>query len=109
MTTDQGILFALIGALFVFLIWGRYRYDLVAFGALLIAYLLGLVPTDEVFAGFGHPAVIIIALVLIISRGLYLSGAIEMMAGRDLGRRAQYPAPHRRDGGRIGCAVGGDE
>ena len=81
MTTDQGILFALIGALFVFLIWGRYRYDLVAFGALLIAYLLGLIPTDEVFAGFGHPAVIIIALVLIISRGLYLSGAIEMMAG----------------------------
>jgi di/tricarboxylate transporter len=81
MTTDQGLLFALIGALFVFLIWGRYRYDLVAFAALLIAYLLGLVPSDEVFAGFGHPAVIIIALVLIISRGLYLSGAIEMMAG----------------------------
>ena len=52
-----------------------------ALGALLIAYSLGLVPTDEVFAGFGHPAVIITALVLIISRGLYLSGAIEMMAG----------------------------
>ena len=52
-----------------------------ALGALLIAYLLGLVPTDEVFAGFGHPAAIITALVLIISRGLYLSGAIEMMAG----------------------------
>ncbi|MEK9792733.1 MAG: SLC13 family permease [Halieaceae bacterium] len=81
MTTDQGLLFALIGALFVFLIWGRYRYDLVAFAALLIAYLLGLVATDQVFVGFGHPAVIIIALVLIISRGLYLSGAIEMMAG----------------------------
>ena len=81
MTTDQGLLFALIGALFVFLIWGRYRYDLVAFAALLIAYLLGLVSTDQVFVGFGHPAVIIIALVLIISRGLYLSGAIEMMAG----------------------------
>jgi hypothetical protein len=29
-STDQGTLFALIGALFVFLIWGRYRYDLVA-------------------------------------------------------------------------------
>ena len=81
MTTDQGLLFPLIGALFVFLIWGRYRYDLVAFAALLIAYLLGLVSTDQVFVGFGHPAVIIIALVLIISRGLYLSGAIEMMAG----------------------------
>ena len=81
MTTDQASLFALIGGLFVLLIWGRYRYDLVAFGALLVAYLLGLIPTEEVFAGFGHPAVIIIALVLIISRGLYLSGAIELIAG----------------------------
>ncbi|MBL6699993.1 MAG: SLC13 family permease, partial [Luminiphilus sp.] len=81
MSTDQASLFALIGALFVLLIWGRYRYDLVAFGALLVAYLLGLIPTEEVFAGFGHPAVIIIALVLIISRGLYLSGAIELTAG----------------------------
>ena len=81
MTTDQTILFSLIGALFVFLIWGRYRYDLVAFGALLLAYLMGVVPTEEVFSGFGHPAVIIIALVLIISRGLYLSGAIELIAG----------------------------
>ena len=81
MTTHQAMLFALIGGLFVFLIWGRYRYDLVAFGALLIAYLLGLIPTEAVFAGFGHPAVIIIALVLIISRGLYLSGAIELIAG----------------------------
>lgn len=81
MTTDQAMLFSLIGVLFVFLIWGRYRYDLVAFGALLVAFLLGLIPTEEVFAGFGHPAVIIIALVLIISRGLYLSGAIELIAG----------------------------
>jgi len=79
------MLFALIGALFVFLIWGRYRYDLVAFGALLVAYLLGLIPTEQVFSGFGHPAVIIIALVLIISRGLYLSGAIELIAGALLG------------------------
>ena len=74
------MLFALIGALFVLLIWGRYRYDLVAFGALLLAYLLGSVPGDQVFAGFGHPAVVIIALVLIISRGLYLSGAVELIA-----------------------------
>ena len=74
------MLFVLIGTLFVFLLWGRYRYDIVAFGALLTAYLLGLIPTDQVFSGFGHPAVIIIALVLIISRGLYLSGAIELIS-----------------------------
>ncbi|NCZ63016.1 MAG: SLC13 family permease [Cellvibrionales bacterium] len=80
MNTQQAMLFILIGTLFVFLIWGRYRYDIVAFGALLTAYLLGLIPTERVFSGFGHPAVIIIALVLIISRGLYLSGAIELIS-----------------------------
>lgn len=79
-TTDQGLLFALIILIFAFLLWGRFRYDLVAFAALVIAALLGLVPRGEVFAGFGHPAVVIIALVLIVSRGLYRSGVIDILA-----------------------------
>ena len=66
--------------MFVFLIWGRWRYDLVAFVALLIALLTGLVPKELAFSGFGHPATIIIALVLIVSRGLSNSGAIELVA-----------------------------
>ena len=33
--TDQNILFTLLFFVFVFLIWGRWRYDLVAFSALL--------------------------------------------------------------------------
>ncbi len=65
---------------FVFLIWGRWRYDLVAFCALLVALLAGVVPTDLAFSGFGHSAVVIIALVLIVSRGLSNSGAIELVA-----------------------------
>ncbi len=77
---DQIVLFALVFLIFVFLLWGRFRYDLVAFTALVVAYLLGVVPKDDVFSGFGHPAVVIIALVLIISRGLYRSGAIELLA-----------------------------
>lgn len=80
MTPDQITLFALLAFVFVFLIWGRWRYDLVAFVALLAAILLGLVPTEQAFAGFGHPAVVIIALVLIVSRGLSNSGAIELLA-----------------------------
>ena len=35
MTTDQALLFGLLFFVFVFLIWGRWRYDLVAFVALL--------------------------------------------------------------------------
>ena len=65
---------------FVFLIWGRWRYDLVAFVALLSALLTGVVPSELAFSGFGHPATVIIALVLIASRGLSNSGAIELLA-----------------------------
>lgn len=80
MTLDQIILFALLFFVFVFLVWGRWRYDLVAFVALLAALLTGIVPADKAFSGFGHPAVVIIALVLIVSRGLSNSGAIELLA-----------------------------
>ncbi len=78
--TDQNILFILLFFVFVFLIWGRWRYDLVAFSALLIAAGVGVIPTSEVFSGFGHPAVVVIALVLIVSRGLSNSGAIELLS-----------------------------
>jgi di/tricarboxylate transporter len=80
MTGDQISLFALLFFVFVFLIWGRWRYDLVAFIALIAAVLLGLVPTAEAFSGFGHPATVIIALVLVVSRGLMNSGAIDLLA-----------------------------
>ena len=80
MTTDQLLLFALLFFVFVFLIWGRWRYDLVAFVALLAALLLGLVPKEQAFSGFGHPATVIIALVLVVSRGLSNSGVIELLA-----------------------------
>ncbi|MCH8943849.1 MAG: SLC13 family permease [Proteobacteria bacterium] len=80
MTPDQLTLFGLLFFVFVFLIWGRWRYDLVAFVALLIALLTGVVPKEQAFSGFGHPATVIIALVLIISRGLSNSGAIELVA-----------------------------
>ncbi len=80
MTGDQAILFTLLFGVFVFLIWGRWRYDLVAFVALLVALLTGVVPKAEAFSGFGHPATVIIALVLIVSRGLSNSGAIELLA-----------------------------
>ena len=80
MTLDQILLFSLLGIILGMLVWGRFRYDLVAFGGLVVAYLIGVVPANQVFSGFGHPAVAIIALVLIISRGLSRSGAIELLA-----------------------------
>jgi di/tricarboxylate transporter len=75
------LLFLLFAAVFALLVWGRLRFDLIAFAALILAALAGLVPSSEIFSGFGHSAVIIIALVLIVSRGLMNSGAVELVAG----------------------------
>jgi len=80
MNTDLIILFTLLFFVFAFLIWGRWRYDLVAFMALVVALLTGVVPVEQAFVGFGHPATIIIALVLIVSRALSNSGAVELLA-----------------------------
>ena len=80
MTTDQAILFTLLFFVFALLISGRLRYDLVAFMALTVALILGVVPKEQAFSGFGHPATIIIALVLIVSKGLSNSGVVELVA-----------------------------
>ena len=72
--SDQSIVFLLISTALILFIWGRIRYDLVAFIALISGAVVGVIPTQNVFSGFGHPAVVIIALVLIISRGLVRSG-----------------------------------
>ncbi|WP_120502473.1 SLC13 family permease [Roseovarius sp. EL26] len=79
MTTDQIILFCLFGAVFAMLLWGRYRYDLVAFSALLIGVVLGVVPEKDAFSGFGHPATLVVALVLVVSAGLVRSGAVFLI------------------------------
>ncbi|MEP3278839.1 MAG: SLC13 family permease [Stappiaceae bacterium] len=91
MTQDQLLLFGIFAVVFIFLIWGRWRYDLVAFMALLVALLLGLVPNENAFSGFGHPATVIVALVLVVSRGLVNAGAVDIITrnlvdpGRSLG------------------------
>ncbi len=84
--TDQNILFTLLFFVFVFLIWGRWRYDLVAFSALLVAVVTGVVPAGDAFAGFGHPAVLVVALLLIVSRGLSNAGVIELLSSYLLDR-----------------------
>lgn len=79
-TTDQLTILALLGGVLAMLLWGRFRYDLVAFGALVIAVIIGAVPGETAFEGFGHPATIIIALVLVVSYGLAASGAVALIA-----------------------------
>ncbi|WPZ14650.1 SLC13 family permease [Nitratireductor rhodophyticola] len=80
MTYEQIFLFSLLGVVFAFLVWGRIRYDLVAFAALIIAVVAGVVDAHDAFMGFGHEAVVIIALVLIVSRAMMNAGAVELIA-----------------------------
>ncbi|MDA9208414.1 SLC13 family permease [Octadecabacter sp.] len=79
MTQDQIILFSLFGSVFAMLLWGKFRYDIVAFTALMIGVTVGVVPTKDAFSGFGHPATIIVALVLVVSAGLVRSGAVYLI------------------------------
>lgn len=80
MSFDQIFLLGLLVFIFSLLLWGKFRYDIVAIAALFIAFVVGVIPHEQVFSGFSHPATIIIALVLIVSRGLSNSGAIELLS-----------------------------
>jgi di/tricarboxylate transporter len=79
LNSDQIILLLILLALLVLLVWGRWRYDIVALGALFTASIFGLVPQTELFSGFGNPATITVVLVLIVSFGLTKSGAVEFV------------------------------
>ncbi len=73
--------FGLLIALLVAFVVGRPRYDVAALLALLAAALLGLVPASEAFLGFGHPAVVTVAAMLVISHGLTNAGVVSVLSG----------------------------
>lgn len=104
MTNQQMILVALFAAILAALLWGRFRHDLVAAAGLFAAVILGLVPEDKAFSGFSHPAVVIVALVLIASRAIENSGAVAYAATR-LGNDGRPLWLHIAIIGTIGAAL----
>ncbi|MEQ8802206.1 MAG: SLC13 family permease, partial [Haliea sp.] len=80
MTTDQALILTILLATVGMFFWGKWRHDMVALGALLASVLAGLVAPDVAFSGFGHPAVITVACVLVLSSGLQSSGAVDALA-----------------------------
>ena len=82
MLSDQNVLVVTICVLVGLLIWGRWRYDAVTLVALATLVLFDVIPINSAFSGFGHPAVIIVALVLLISRGLQESGFVGLIGGQ---------------------------
>ncbi|WP_417530061.1 SLC13 family permease [Marinobacter lipolyticus] len=90
MTTEQGMVFGILTATLGLFIWNRLRFDVVSMLALLAIALTGLVPSGELFTGFGHPAVVTVAAVLVISQGLVNGGVVDNIA-RLLGRVGHRP------------------
>lgn len=85
--------FALAALLVVTLalfIWGRWRPEIVALCALLVATISTLVPADSAFSGFGHPAVITVAAILVVSQALMSAGLVDLVA-RPLDRLKSSP------------------
>ena len=84
--SDQYLLSLTLIALLGLFVWGKVRYDALAIGALFVLVVLDIIPANQAFAGFAHPAVITVALVLIISQGLSNSG-IAGLVGKLIGGR----------------------
>ncbi|MEE9334959.1 MAG: SLC13 family permease [Granulosicoccaceae bacterium] len=82
MTTEQIIISAILLMAMLMFGWGKWRYDLVAMSALVACVVARLVDPNEAFAGFGHPAVITVAAVLIISSALKNAGVVDEIASR---------------------------
>lgn len=80
MSHDQIAITVVMIAVIGMFMWGRWRHDMVAVGALLACVVLGLVAPGQAFAGFSHPAVVTVACVLVLSRGLQLSGAVDVLS-----------------------------
>ncbi|MBF8224318.1 SLC13 family permease [Halomonas sp. 328] len=78
------LVYGVLGLTLVGFVWGHFRYDLVALMALLGSVLLGLVPGEAAFLGFGHPAVITVAAVLVLSKGFERSGLVDIIAEQAL-------------------------
>lgn len=91
LTGPQILSFALIGGAVAMFAWGRFRYDLIALVALVIALATGDVTAKQAFTGFTSDVVVIIACALIVSAAIARSGVIEWAVGPLIERLHRAP------------------
>ncbi len=82
MTIPQILAFSIIAFMMVAFVWGRWRYDLVAVGALLAAVAVGVVKPEAAFSGFSDDIVIIVGSALVVSAAVSRSGIMEVAIQR---------------------------
>jgi di/tricarboxylate transporter len=76
---QQTIVYIVLAVTLVLFFYGRWRYDVVALLSLLALTIFDIVPPKDAFLGFGHPAVITVAAVMVVSRGFENSGLVELI------------------------------
>ncbi len=76
-----------LGVVVVLFVWNRIPVELVAVGSALALYALGVLTLPEALAGFGDPAVILIAALFVVSEALDSSG-VTTWVGQSLVDRA---------------------
>jgi di/tricarboxylate transporter len=91
MPLHQMIVFAVIGVMLVLFLSNIIRYDLVAVMGLVVLAVTHVLKPDMVFTGFGNPAVVTVAAVLIMSHGMWQSGVVDLLA-KWLGRATKTPS-----------------
>ncbi|KJS43679.1 MAG: citrate transporter [Roseovarius sp. BRH_c41] len=88
MTAPQMMILGVLALTMGLFLWGRLRHDVVALSSLMACVVTGLVPAADAFVGFGHPAVITVACVLVLSQGLQNTGAVDALTRAVLPRQA---------------------
>jgi len=79
---QQLFVIAILGGALIFFIKDRWRYDVIALLTMIIIMIIGILPYETVLANFGHPVVIIVGSMFIISHALVRSGFIDSIVTR---------------------------
>ena len=106
MTADQITLFIIFAIVMVLMLWGKWRYDIVAFTGLIAGVLTGIVPAGEAFSGFANPATMTVALILVVTAGLQRAGVVAMLTRLLSGAKRSIPA-HVAIMGGVGAFISG--
>ena len=87
---EQAVTWLVLFVVLYSIVSGKIRYDLTAFGGLLLLGILGLRKPSELFSGFSSPALFTIVTVLVMSAGIVESGLLSGLGKKIAARIHQH-------------------
>jgi di/tricarboxylate transporter len=79
MTPQIAAIYIIIIISLILFALNRWRYDVISLLVLIVIVLFGLIPAENAFLGFSNSAVVTVAAVLVLTRGLQNSGLVGMI------------------------------